>query len=118
MSISVDLDALAAEVALRQIGYLITTSEDGRPHTSSHTIEVEDGAEGPLLRCPAGRSATRNTAARPLVTLLWPPTGPDGYSLIVDGEATVSDGVASIVPTSAVLHRPAPADTRSSPPGR
>lgn len=61
-----------------------------------------------------GRTTTGNATARPTVTLLWPPDTPGGYSLIVDGEATVDagDGTAPggvvVTPTRAVLHRPVP----------
>jgi hypothetical protein len=48
-----------------------------------------------------------------LVMLVFPPSKPDGFSLIVDGEAAVDgdgagdgDGV-TVTPTWAVLHRPA-----------
>ena len=54
------------------------------------------------------RRATRSD--RPVVTLCYPPTEPDGYSLIVDGTAAV-DGESTVrfSPSGAVLHRPAPA---------
>jgi len=44
----------------------------------------------------------------PAVTLLWPAPGDEPYSLIVDGDGTVVDGVEGetlIRPTRAVLHR-------------
>ena len=46
------------------------------------------------------------------MSLLWPAAVPGGYSLFVDGTATVSgDGEQASVairPTRAVLHRPGP----------
>lgn len=90
------------------MGYLITTSDDGRPHTTSHQFAVAETNDGALLTCPAGRTTTRNVEARPLVALLWPPSEVDGYSLIVDASAAVDNGQVTITPTTAVLHRPAP----------
>jgi hypothetical protein len=64
-----------------------------------------------------GRSA-RNSAARSTVTLSYPPIDPTGYTLIIDGTATVdSSGDApsiAFAPTGAVLHRPAPAGFEGS----
>jgi hypothetical protein len=47
------------------------------------------------------------------VTVLWPPTDDDGFSLIADGDAVVVDGpgpdaTIEVVVTSAVLHRRSP----------
>ena len=111
MSIQVPLDDLAAEVAKRGAGYLLTTSADSRPHVMQLRFIVEDDK----LRSGVGRSAAANIAAQAAVTLLWPPDDDGehiGYSLIVDGEAaidTAADGsaTASITAINAVLHRPA-----------
>jgi hypothetical protein len=56
-----------------------------------------------------GRGTARNAAARSSISLCYPPTDEGGYSLIVDGQASV-DGEAMVqfTPTGAVLHRPAP----------
>jgi hypothetical protein len=44
------------------------------------------------------------------VSLLWPPSRPDDYSLIVDGRASVDGSTVQIVPERAVRHRPAPGE--------
>ena len=75
MSIAVALDDLAAEVARRGPGYLITATAGSRPHVLHLQFEV-DGAE---LRSGVGRSAVRNIGAMPAVTLLWPPVEPEDY---------------------------------------
>ena len=54
-----------------------------------------------------------NATARPNVSLLWPPNELGGYSLIVDGDVTHTEGtgngdnVVVVRPSRAVLHRPA-----------
>ncbi len=45
-------------------------------------------------------------AANPLVTLIWPTPQRHGFSLIVDGTATATDGGIGILVDHAVLHRP------------
>lgn len=108
MSIRVELDDLANEVAKRGPGYLLTTREDGRPHAIEVAFSTIDG----LLIAPSGRTTGRNIAGQPLVAVLFPPMEPGGYSLIIDGEAVIGDSgedgaAAQITPTSALLHRPA-----------
>lgn len=107
MSIAVALDELADRVAERGAGYLLTAG-GGRPHVMHLSFAVD----GATLVSPVGRSAAANIGQEPAVTLLWSPVEAGGYSLIVDGEATVADGddgpVATITATGAVLHRPAP----------
>lgn len=107
MSVKVDLSELAGHVAERGAGFLVTTGLDGRPHTTQVVFEID----GQVLRAPAGRKTSTNIAAQPLVALLWPPTSPGDYNLIIDGTATVSDldedgkGYAEIQATHAILHR-------------
>lgn len=109
MSIEVALNELAAEVTRRGAGYLLTTVADGRPHVMHVSFDTGDAS----LSCDVGRSARRNIEAQPAVTLLWPALEPGGYSLIVDGSASVSpsaDGAGArvaVTPSHAVLHRPA-----------
>lgn len=111
MSIPVDLENLATEVGDRGPGYLLTSGADGRPHTIELAFSVDDSADGAVLRSGCGKSSARNIAERPLVALLWPPTEPGGYSLIVDGEATIEGDADTrmvvIAATHAILHRPA-----------
>jgi len=113
MSIPVEVEELAETVArYGPATFLLTTSDDGRPHATHVVVDV-DGAQ---LRCPLGRRTARNGTAQPLVSFLWPPTEPGGYSLIVDGEIVVEPAVGDgdphgvITATKAVLHRPAPVE--------
>jgi hypothetical protein len=54
-----------------------------------------------------GNTTGANASARPLVSLVWPPSEPGGHSLIVDATATTAgdDGRVILEPTRAVLHR-------------
>lgn len=114
MSIPVEVEALPDTVArFGPAAYLLTTGDDGRPHATHVVVDVS-GAE---IRCELGRRTARNGRVRPLVSMLWPPTEPAGYSLIVDGELEVVGGdesgegaVGVVTATWAVLHRPAPVE--------
>jgi len=107
MSIRVELDALADAIKDRGAGYLITTGLDGRPHTTSAQVSLA----GATLTCGAGRKTGANIAAQPKVALLWAPTEPGDYSLIVDGDAVIEgeddQRRAIITATGAILHRAA-----------
>jgi hypothetical protein len=105
MSISVQLDELAG-VASGQApyAYLLTVTEDGAAHAVALTVAIGEG----VIVCDAGKTSCANASARPRVSLLWPPKSVEDYSLIVDGDATVSGSTVQIVPTRAVRHRPAP----------
>lgn len=106
MSIPVELDALGE--ALGTYGpqaYLLSGGRDGRPHIAHVTVTWD----GERFRCGVGRSGSANIAACALVSLVWPPFEEGGYSMIVDADASTADGTATLVPTSGVLHRPAPA---------
>ncbi len=109
MSVAVELTDLAS--AIEQYGwgaYVLTTSDDGRPHATHVSIE----ADGGRLRAVVGRKTAANASARPGMSLLWPPHVAGGYSLIVDADAVADlsgdDPVLVMTPTRAVLHRPAP----------
>jgi hypothetical protein len=104
VSIKVDLSEVAA-VAAQQApyAYLLTVSDDGAAHAVAITVQFGEG----VLACSAGGTSCRNATARPNVSLLWPPSEPTDYSLIVDGDASVSDSIVTIVPSRAVRHRPA-----------
>ena len=65
--------------------YLLTTSPEGRPH-ATHVVVVFDGER---LECDAGRKTARNASVNAGVCLLWPPCEPGGFSLLIDGDATV-----------------------------
>ncbi|OBE95635.1 hypothetical protein [Mycobacterium sp. 852002-10029_SCH5224772] len=104
----VDFTALADALVDYPYAYLITVDDEFR----SHTVTVEPELRGETLDVGLiGGRTQQNLARRRDVTLLWPPTEPGGYSLIVDGQAEVSDaGDAvrlAVVPTRALLHRDA-----------
>jgi len=107
MSIKVELDGLNDEIAQRGGGFLLTTGENGRPHSTQVIFEID----GATLRAKAGRKTSANVTRSGLVALLWPPTEAGGYSLIVDADATIDgpegDHYAVITPTHAILHRSA-----------
>ena len=104
MSVKVDLAALAETMADYGQAYLLTVSDDQRPHA----VAVRPDLQGEALAVGhLGRRTQANLAERPEVTLLFPPSEEGGYSLIVDGRAAGLDSDrAVVVPTHAVLHRP------------
>ena len=108
MSIRIELDAVAEEVGRWGFGYLTTVSEDGRPHLLALTPTVSV-AGSPVLRFDAGGGrACRNAAQRPDVAVMFPPAPhSDGFSLVLDGAATVDGSFVAVEVTSALLHRPA-----------
>ena len=90
--------------------YLLTVSDEERAHLVALRPTISGDGEDRRLRFDAGGGrACRNAAARPAVTLVFPPVEQgDGYSLVVDGHAAVEGSHVEVRPTSAVLHRPAP----------
>lgn len=119
MSIPVALDALRAALAERpSSAYLLTVSDDGKPHAVHVALEWV----GDHLAADVGRRTAANAATRPeAVSLVFPLRAPDDYSLIVDGTATRAEPSSTdgshrivIVPTKAVLHRPAAASDPTS----
>lgn len=109
MSIPVPVEELAETVArYGPATILLTVNDELRSHATNVTVTVE----GAVISCGVGRRTTANLEARPLVSFLWPPPEPGGYSLIADGEAMVEPatdegGTAAVTITKAVLHRPA-----------
>ena len=108
----VDLERLAAALPDYPFAYLITV-DDGY---HAHTVTVEPVLRGAVLDVGRiGGRTRKNLGQRSDVTLLWPPSEPGGYSLIVDGTAELSDPENSadetarldVVPTRALLHREA-----------
>lgn len=98
-----------AETLMRfRFAYLLTIGDDARPHVVAVSPTLVDGA---LLVSDLGRRTRTNVAARPPVTLVWPPADPNDYSLIVDGVGSVRNDELAVAPTRAVLHRPAPPPT-------
>ena len=106
MSVPVDLEELRDSVErFGALAYLLTTGADGRPHAVSVHVWWDDDR----IAARAGRRTVGNAGERPLVSLLWAPVDDDGFSLIVDGAATVDSDRVSVRPTTAVLHRQASA---------
>ena len=107
MSIKVELDAIADEMATRPTSYLVTAGDEGPPHLGAAQFSLAEG----VLVAGAGRTTRRHVAARTTVSCLWAPAEPGGYSLIIDGDATIvgeeDEAKIHITPTWAVLHRPA-----------
>lgn len=112
----VDFERLAAALEGFRFAYLVTVDDDYRVHTV--TVEPELHAQVMDVGLIGGRTR-KNVESRGAVTLLWPPSEPDGYSLIVDGLGEVADsdgGTAGlrVVPTRALLHRNADPTTPGS----
>lgn len=104
MSIPVDIDKLASAVADFGAGYLLTVSPQGRVKAVTVDPVVESGAVRILGQ---SRGSAENLVGNPAVTVVYPPLETHGYSLIIDGTATVVNDGFEITPTAAVLHRPA-----------
>jgi hypothetical protein len=104
MSIPVAIDDLVAATSERGWAYLLTVRDDLRPHI----VAVAPTWDGSELVMDVGRGTAANAAARPSISLCYPPVVAGDYSLIVDGAAVV-EGEATVRfhPSGAVLHRPA-----------
>lgn len=103
MSIPVDLAALGEALARHDTAYLLTGG-GSRPHVAQVFPRL---SEGVLVIEEPGRTARRVVGEQPAVSVLLPPREPGGYSLIIDGDASLDAGVMSIAPSHAVLHRAA-----------
>jgi hypothetical protein len=103
MSIPVAIPDLEAATAEYGWAYLLTVRDDQRPHVVAVSPVWSDGA----LVIDVGRGTAHNAAERGAVTLCYPPVDDGGYSLIVDGDASVVEQTVRFAPTTAVLHRPA-----------
>jgi hypothetical protein len=115
----VDFERLAGALDEYRFAYLVTVDDDYRVHT----VTVEPALREHVLDVGLiGGRTRKNVESRSAVTLLWPPSEPGGYSLIVDGLAEVvdsedaADGTAGllVVPTRALLHRNADPTTPGS----
>jgi hypothetical protein len=106
MSIPVAIDDLAAAIEQYGWAYLLTVRDDLR----AHIVAVRPAWDDAELVMEVGRGTARNASERRAVSLCYPPAEPDGYSLIIDGDASMEgESVMRFAPTGAVLHRPAPA---------
>jgi hypothetical protein len=104
VSVAVELADLRAAVAdFGPHAFLLSVTSDGRPHA----VSVAPEWRGDALVVAVGAGTAANATERPSVTLLWPPTEAGGYSLIVDGAASVDGGQVAVTPKKAVLHRSA-----------
>jgi hypothetical protein len=110
VSVDVSLDRLRAEIQRFDLGpYLLTVSDDASPHCVAVVVSWIDDE----LVMGAGNRTKVNAAARPTVSLLWPPATTSGYSLIVNATVTATrgtghgDNAITVRPARAVLHRPA-----------
>lgn len=110
MSVPVSIPELFDQVGRWGSCYLLTVSEDQRPHLVALRPAVTGTGDERRLRFDAGGGRScRNASVRRAVTLVFPPhPGADGFSLVVDGDATVDGADVVVRPTGAVLHRPAP----------
>lgn len=110
MSIPVDLTELPQTLGSYDFAYLLSASatNGGAPRVLAVRPRLRDGV---LHVSGLGERSCASIAQRPAVNLTWPPQQEDGYSLIVDGTATLDTdqpGSVRIAPGHAVLHRPAP----------
>ena len=90
MSIPVELDVLEAKTGEYGWAYLLTVGDDMRPKIVACPPDWHDG----VMCFAAGGGSARNSVVRPAVTVTFPPLEPDGYTLIVDGDATVDESGA------------------------
>ncbi|WP_059015625.1 hypothetical protein [Mycobacterium sp. M26] len=106
MSIPVEIERLAEALTDFTFAYLITVGDDFRAHAVAVDPLLGDGR---FTIDSVGRTTRRNASAHANVTLVWPPSSPGGYSLIVDGRGSCAsdDAPLMVVPGRAVLHRPA-----------
>jgi len=109
MTIPVDLGEL--EAAARERGpaaYILTVNDRGTPHVVH--AEVTITSEGLVVQ--VGERTALHARHRPNVSLLYPCRSAADYSLIVDAVASVvatpGGSRLLLMPTRAVLHRPAP----------
>lgn len=104
MSIPVDPADLRQALADFDSGYLLTTSS---PQVKVVTVDPVAGDDGKLRIAGPGRGTLRNLAENAVVTVVFWPRERHGYTLLVDGSATVDGEDVVVTATAAVLHRPA-----------
>lgn len=112
MSVKVDIDRLTEALDDFTFAYLVTVGDDYH----AHTVAVEPVlADGVIDVGPIGGNTRRNVASHGDVALVWPPSRPGGYTLIVDGHGLADDDALTVVPDRAVLHRKAAAGVATKP---
>lgn len=91
--------------------YLLTVTADNRPHCATVTVQWDTSGRRLITAAPSSWPGSAESGYCQ-VSLVWPPPQPDGYSLIIDGDAatTASGGkqMIAIGPTRAVLYRRGP----------
>lgn len=97
------VDELRSALERFASGYLLTTT-DGQVKVV--TVDPVWDAEQLLITAP-GKGTVANLGSNPAVTLAFPPLEPRGYTLIVDGTASVDGDDVRVRPATGVLHRPA-----------
>jgi hypothetical protein len=105
VSVKVELTELAKTIEPYGFAYLVSVGDSGRAHVLAVTPVLDDDG---LVVGGVGRHSQANASSRPDVTLVWPPFEPGGFSLLVDGTATVDGSTITVAPVKATLHRPAP----------
>jgi hypothetical protein len=102
MSIPVDLADLAEALQDFGAGYLLTTT-GASVKVVTVDPEVTDGA---LFVERPGKGTVANLAGNPVLTLVFPPREPKGFTLLVDGTGELAGDDVRVTPTGAILHRP------------
>ena len=111
MSINPTLPQLAETLARYRFAYLVTIGDDAR----THVVPVHPVFAGNILSVRGlGRKTQAHITTQRLITLVWPPTDPSDYSLIIDGVGALHDDELAVTPTRAVLHRPAQRQTTTT----
>jgi hypothetical protein len=110
VSIPISADELEEAAEGRPWVFLITTGPSGEAaHVVSLTV---DWSAGGVIRLAVGEGrAARNIVSGSAPVAVFPPSGSGeraDYSILVDGTASLVDGVLTITPTGAMWHRPAP----------
>ncbi len=107
MTILVPMDRLAAVVATYGSAQLLTRPSSGwvKVHTVDPVVEDASGEVRVVVPVEWG-SARRNAEADPQVSLVWASPVEKGWTLILDGWASVSEGALVVRPDHAILHQP------------
>ncbi len=112
MSIPVDVDDIAVAAADYPQAYLLTVGDELKAKVADVVVDWH----GSTLCVAVGPGSVRNVTQRPAATVVFAPATAEGYSLLVDGTATLddcefSDGTPRVhlAPSSAVKHRRAAA---------
>jgi hypothetical protein len=99
-----------AEVVARygRDAYLLTIASDG-PHTSFVSVDLK----GNVIACSIGKSAAKNIASKPNVSLFWPPRDPGGYALVLNGTATGGREPSGVTRAEITLTKISPSSPRT-----